>query len=101
MTDIEGRSNYSNLEFKFELRSIDITLIKYIHLPVGETTAFDCKMIKSSDLAEGPVLLKIKSQREDCLPQTLRVEYINSQIHMIVTNTGQGQLYIYMVKILW
>ena len=35
MTEIEGKSNYSKLEFKFKKRSIDITPTKDIHLPVG------------------------------------------------------------------
>ena len=65
MTEIKGKSNYSKLEFKFKKRSYDITLIKTIHLPVGKTTAFDSEMIKKlSDLADGPVFVKLKSLRE-------------------------------------
>ena len=41
MTEIEKKSNYSKLEFKLKKRSIDITPIKDIHLPVGKTTVFD------------------------------------------------------------
>ena len=73
MTDIEGKSNYSKLEFKFKKRSIGITPSKYIHLPVGKTTAIDCEMvIKPPDLSDGTAVVKMKSQREDCLSQTLR-----------------------------
>ena len=50
---------------------------------------------KSSELSGGPVVLKIKSQREDCLPQTLRVALVNGKIHRNVTTTGQGELHIY------
>ena len=37
----------------------------------------------------------MKSQKEDCLPQTLRVALVNGKIHMNVTNTGQGELHLY------
>ena len=47
------------------------------------------------DLAYGPVVVKMKSQREDCLPQMLRVALVNGKIHLNVTNTGQGELHIY------
>ena len=61
MTEIEGKSNYSKLEFKFKKRSIDITPSKDIHLPVGKTTATDCEMVrKLSDLLDGPVVVKMK-----------------------------------------
>ena len=46
MTDIEGKSNYSKLEFKFTKRSIGIIPTKDIHLPVGKTTAIDCEMVR-------------------------------------------------------
>ena len=39
--------------------------------------------------------MKIKSQREDSLPQTLRVALVNGKIQMNVTNTGQGELHLY------
>ena len=52
--------------------------MKDIYLPVGKTTAFDCEVIKTaSDIADGSVIVKIKPKREDCLPQTLRVEWQN------------------------
>ena len=71
MTEIEGKSNYSKLEFKFKKRSIGITPSKDIYLPVGKTTAIDCEMVrKPPDLSDGTVVMKMKSQREDCLPQT-------------------------------
>ena len=50
---------------------------------------------KATDLANGPVVMKMKSQREDCLPQTLRVALVNGKTHMNVTNTGQGEIHIY------
>ena len=54
------------MEFKFKKRSIDITAIKDINLAVGITTAFDCEMIKkSSEPADGPVVVEMKLQRED------------------------------------
>ena len=54
MTEIEGKSNFSKLEFKFKKRSIDITPIKDIHLPVGQTTAIDCESVKKPpDLSDG------------------------------------------------
>ena len=37
----------------------------------------------------------MKLQREDCLPQTLRVALVNGKIHMNVTNTGQGELHLH------
>ena len=84
------------MKFKFKERSINITPIKGIHLPVGKTTVFDCEMLKkSSDLADSPLVVKMKSQREDCLPQTLRVTLANGKIQMNVTNTAQGELHIY------
>ena len=62
MTAIEGKSNYSKLEFKFKKRSIGITPSKDIHLPVGKTTAIDCEMVrKPSDLSDGTVVVKMKS----------------------------------------
>ena len=97
MTEIEVKSNYSTLEFKFKKRSIDITPTKDIHLPGGKTTAIDCEMVKKpSDLSDDPVAVKMKSQREDYLHQILRVVLVNGKIHMNVTNTGQGELHIYM-----
>ena len=72
MTEIEGKSNYSKLEFKFKKRLIDITPTKDIHLPVSKTTAFDFEMVeKPLDLADGPVVVKMKSQREDCFTSNL------------------------------
>ena len=60
MRDIEGKNNYSKLEFKFKKRSIDITPSKDIHLPLDKTIAFDCEMVKKpSDLSDGPVVVKI------------------------------------------
>ena len=50
---------------------------------------------KSSDLSDGPVVVKMESQREDCLPQTLRVALVNGKMHMNVTNTGQGELHLH------
>ena len=95
MTEIEGKSNFSILEFKFKKRSIDITPIKDIHLPVGPTTAIDCEMVKKPpDLSDRLVVVKMKSQREDCLPQTLRVAVMNGKIQMNVKNTGQGDLHL-------
>ena len=47
MTEIEGKSNYSKLEFKFKKRSIGIIPSKDIHLPVGKTTALDCEMVRN------------------------------------------------------
>ena len=53
MTEMEGKSNYSKLEFKFKKRPIGITPSKDIHLLVGKTTAFDCEMVKTpSDLSD-------------------------------------------------
>ena len=83
------------MEFRFKKRSIDTSPIKDIHLPIGNAIALDCKMIeKPSDLVDGPVV-KIKSQGEDCLPQTLRVESVNGKIDMNVINTWQGVSCIY------
>ena len=80
VTEIEEKINYSKLEFKFKKRSIDITPSKDIHLPVGKTTAIDCGMVrKTSDLSDNPVLVKMKSQREHCLPQTLRVALVKAK----------------------
>ena len=95
MTDFEGKSNYSKLEFKFKKRSIGIIPTKDIHLPVGKTTAIDSEMVrKSPDLSDGTVVVRMKSHRKDCLPQTLRVAVVNGKIHMNVTNTGQEELHI-------
>ena len=71
MIEIEGKSNYSKLEFKFKKRSVGITPSKDIHLPVSTATAIDCKMVrKPSDLSDSPVVVKMTTQK-DCLPQTL------------------------------
>ena len=96
MTEFEGKSYYSKLKFKFKKRSIAITLSKDIHLPVGKTTATDCEMVrKSPDLSDGTVVVKMKSQREGCLPHTVKGAVGNGKIHMNVTNTGQGELHLY------
>ena len=95
MTEIEGKSHYSKSEFKFKKRSIDITQIKDIHLPIGKTTAFECEMVKKpSDLSDGPVVVKMKSQREDCLPQTLRVALINEKMHMSQILVKESYIFI-------
>ena len=73
-------------------RSIGIIPPKDIHLPVGKTAPFDCEIVnKPSGIPDGPVIVKMKSQREGCLPQTLRDALVNDKIHMNVTNTGQGE----------
>ena len=96
MTEIEGKSNYSKLEFKFKKGSVGITPLKDIHLPIGQTTAIDCEMVRRPpDLLEGTVVVKMKSQRGDCLPQTLKVPVVNGKIHLNVTNTGQGELHLH------
>ena len=93
MEKIEGKCR---LEFKFKKRSIDITPTKDFHLPVGKTTASDCEMVnKPSDLSAGQVVVKMKSQREDCLPQALRVALVNVKMHMNITNTGQEELHLH------
>ena len=49
---------------------------KDVHLPEGKTMAFYFEMVKKpSDLSGGPVAVKMKLQREDCLSQTLSVTY--------------------------
>ena len=96
MIEIEGKSNYSKLEFKFKKRSIGITPSKDIHLPLGKTTAIDSEIVrKPPDLSDSIVVVTMKSQREDCLPQTLKVAVGNGKIHMNVTNTGQGELHLH------
>ena len=61
MTEIEGKSNYSKLEFKFKKRSVGITPLKDIHLQVGQTRAIDCEMVKKPPyLSDGIVVVKIK-----------------------------------------
>ena len=63
---------------------------------MGNTTVFDCELIKKlPDFADGSVVVKIKSQREDFLPQTLRAALVNGKILMNVTNTDKGELHIY------
>ena len=42
----------------------------------------------------------MKSQREDCLPQMLRVAVVNGKIHMNVTNTGQENYIFIEVRML-
>ena len=49
---------------------------------------------KPPDLSDQIVVVKMKSQREDCLPQTLRVAVMNGKIHMNVKNTRQGDLHL-------
>ena len=61
MTGIEGKSNYSKLEFKFKKRSIGITPSKDIHLPVGKTTAIDFEMVRNPP---GPFRLYSSSENE-------------------------------------
>ena len=83
MTEIEGKNNYSRLEFKFKKRFIDIAPSRDIHFPVSKTTAFDYEMVrKPSDLSDGLAVVKMKSQGDDCLSQTLRVALVNGKIHM-------------------
>ena len=96
MTEIDENSNYSKLEFKFKKISIVITPSKDIHLPAGKTTAIDYEMVgRPSDHSDGPVVMRMKSQREDCLPQTLRVAVENGKIHVNNINTGQRELDLY------
>ena len=99
MTEIEGKSNYSKLEFKFKKRSIGITALNDIHLPGGQTTAVGCEMVNNPpDLLDDTVVVKMKSQREDRLPQTLKGPVVNGKIHMNDTNTGQGELHLHIGK---
>ena len=49
---------------------------------------------KPPDLSDGLVVVKMKSQRKDCLPQTLRVAVMNGKMHMNVKNAGQGDLHL-------
>ena len=50
---------------------------------------------KALGVADHPVVVKINSQREDCLPQTLRAELVNGKTYIKVTNTGQREVHIY------
>ena len=50
---------------------------------------------KPPDLSDSTVVVKMNSQREDCLPQTLKVAVVNGKLHMNVTNTGQGELHLH------
>ena len=47
MPDIGRKSNNLKLELKFKERSIDITPMKDIYLPVGKTAAFQFEMVES------------------------------------------------------
>ena len=81
----EGKSNYSKIEFKFKKGSIDLIPTKPLHVPAGRSTAFDCKMVKNPPhFIDGPVIEKMKSQREECSPQTLTVELVKGYIHINV-----------------
>ena len=89
------------MEFKFKKRSIGNTPSKDIHLPVSKTTAIDWEMVrKAPDHSDGMVVVKMKSQGEGCLPQTLRVAVVTGIIHMNVTNTGQGELHLHRGQII-
>ena len=37
----------------------------------------------------------MKSQREDCLPQTSKAALVKDKVHMNVTNAGQGELHFH------
>ena len=68
---------------------------KDIHLPAGKTTAFDCQIVKEPpDTVEGPINMKIKSQRDDCT-SNFRGLIGEWQIHMNVKDTCQGELHLY------
>ena len=59
MTEIEQKSNYSKLEFKFKKRSIGIIPTKDIDLLVGKTKTIDCEIVrKLPDLSDGTVVVK-------------------------------------------
>ena len=79
------KSNYHKWELKFKKRSIDIIPTKNLCVSVGKSTAFDCEMVKKPpDLTDVLVIVKMKSQRDSCLPQTMEVELVNAKIHMNV-----------------
>ena len=40
-------------------------------------------------------MVKMKTQKEDCLPQILRFALVNGKIYMNVTNTGQGEVHLH------
>ena len=67
MTEIEEKSNYSKLVFKFKKRCIDIILTEDLHLLVGKSMAFDCEIVKKPpDTTGGPVIVENKIT-EKCL----------------------------------
>ena len=49
---------------------------------------------KPPDLSDGTVVVKMKSEREDCLHQILTVAVGNGKILMNITNTAQGELHL-------
>ena len=64
MIKIETKSNYSKLEFKLKKGSIDVSPTKDTHLLVSKTTTIDCDMVKkTSDLADGLLIVKMKTER--------------------------------------
>ena len=69
--------------------------VKGYSFTIRSNNSYYCEMVKKPpDLSDEIVVVKMKSQREDCLPQTLRVAVMNGKIHMNVKNTGQGDLHL-------
>ena len=75
--EVEGKTNYAKMEFRFKKTSLDITSAKNIHVPIEKKLPFDFKMsMKPASCTDGSVMMKMKSTRNDCLLQTLRVEIV-------------------------
>ena len=50
---------------------------------MGITEAFEGQEVKKPpDLTDGPVIMKMKSRRNECLPHTLRVDIVSDKIHV-------------------
>ena len=95
MYELEGGPNFGNLTFHFMMRSVDIVSRDELCIKKGEKGRLFLKMKEAPPgFKHGRGILKLKTSREDKLPQTILVDIRNKKIEIVAHNIRDEDWYI-------
>ena len=95
MYELEGGPNFGNLTFHFMMRSVDIISRENVCIRKGEKKKVFFKMKEAPPgFKHGRGILKLKTIREDKLPQTILVDIKNRKIEIETHNVRDEEWYI-------
>ena len=95
MYELEGGPNFGNLTFHFLMRSVDIIARDDVYIRRGDRKKVYFKMKEAPPgFKSGRGILKLKSDRNDKLPQTILVDIKNKKIELDLQNQKETDLFI-------